>query len=71
MIRTFDRTLGLVLGVVCALFYASVYTMLLFGLMNLISASYPEIAFSQAYEETVLFKTMYETNLIRILLGKG
>ena len=71
VIHAFDRTLGLALGVVSALFYASVYTLLVFAVLNLISTSYPAIAFGRAYEETVLFKAMYETNLIRIFFGKG
>lgn len=71
IIRTCDRLLGLVLGVVCAVLYASAFTLLVFGVLSLIEGSYHDFAFHDAFEGTRLFRFVYEYNIFRWIFGIG
>ena len=71
VIRRIDRTLGLVLGIFCALIYASVYTLLLYAVMTLVEGHYESFAFHAAYEQTWLFKILYDINIFRWIIGIG
>ncbi len=71
VIRTCDRLLGFLLGVLCAALYASVYTLLLFAILSLVEGSYEAVRFHQAFEQTVLFRQCYEYNLFRWIFGIG
>jgi uncharacterized membrane protein required for colicin V production len=71
IIRGVDRTLGLVLGVFCALIYASVYTLLMFAIMSMVEGYYENVAFHAAYEQSWLFKLFYNINIFRFIFGIG
>ena len=71
VIRTCDRLLGFALGVVCAILYASVYTVLLFAVLSMVEGSLHSFAFHDAFEQTVVFRQAYEYNLFRWIFGIG
>lgn len=71
IIRTCDRLLGFLLGVLGAAFYSSVYVLLLFAVLNLVEGAYPQLLFHEAFENTVLFSRIYEYNIFRWLFGIG
>ena len=71
VIRQVDRTMGLLLGILCAFIYASVYTLLVYALMTLVEGYYESVAFHAAFEQTWLFKTFYDINIFRFMFGIG
>lgn len=71
IIRTCDRFLGFLLGVLGAVVYASAYTLILYLLLSFIQTSYEQLAFSQAFGETVLFRWVYEHNIFRLIFPIG
>ena len=70
-IRSIDHALGLVLGILCAILYASAYTLLLFAVLSMIEGVRPDFAFHEAYEQTILFRRIYGINLFRLMFGIG
>ena len=71
VIRNVDHLLGLALGVVCAILYASAYTLLLFAVLSMVEGVRPDFAFHEAYEQTIIFQKIYSINLFRLLFGIG
>ena len=71
IIRTCDRLLGFLLGVVSAALYASVYTVLLFAILSMVEGSYASVPFHDAFDQTVLFSWIYDHNLFRVIFGIG
>ena len=71
VIRTCDRLLGFLLGVVCSILFASVYAVLLFALFSLVEGGAHAFAFHDAFEQTVVFRPIYEHNLFRWIFGIG
>ena len=71
VIRNIDHLLGLALGVVCAILYASAYTLLLFAALSMLEGVRPDFAFHEAYEQTIIFQRIYNINLFRFLFGIG
>lgn len=71
VIRTFDRFLGFLLGVLSSVLYASVYAVLVFALLSLVEGAAHTFAFHDAFEQTVLFRWIYEHNLFRWIFGIG
>lgn len=71
VIRSCDRLLGLALGLVCAVLYASVYAVLIFAIFSLVEGANHAFAFHEAMEQTRLFKFIYEYNVFRVILGIG
>ena len=69
VIRTFDRALGLVLGLLCAILYSSRYVMLIYMLLGWVEVSNPEIAFSSGFDASWIFQYAYKFNLFKILFG--
>ena len=71
VIRTCDRLLGLVLGVLSAALYASAYTLLVFAVLSMVEGSYEAVPFHEAFEQTTVFAWIYEHNLFRVIFGIG
>lgn len=71
IIRGCDRLLGLVLGVLCAMLYASVYAVLIYAIFSMIEGAEHAFRFHEAMEQTRLFKFIYEYNVFRVILGIG
>lgn len=71
VIRNIDHLLGLALGVLCAVLYASAYTLLLFAALSMLEGVRPDFAFHEAYEQTIIFQRIYNINLFRFLFGIG
>ena len=71
VIRTCDKLLGFLLGVLSAALYASAYTLLAFAVLSLIEGSYEAMAFHEAFEQSTLFAWIYHHNLFRLIFGIG
>lgn len=71
IIRGCDRLLGLLLGLVCAMLYASVYAVLIFAIFSMIEGAEHAFRFHEAMEQTRLFQLIYEYNVFRVILGIG
>lgn len=71
VLRKIDRTLGLVLGIACALIYTAVYTLLIYAVMSLAEASLDRFSFQEAFEKTWLFKHCFNFNIFRWIFGIG
>ncbi len=71
VIRTCDRFLGFFLGVLGAILYASAYTLLLYLVLSFVQTSYEQLGFSQAFEQTILFRWVWEHNIFRLILPIG
>ena len=71
VIRDVDHVLGLLLGVLCAILYASAYSLLAFAIFSVIEGVRPDFAFHEAYEQTILFQRVYGINLFRLIFGIG
>ena len=71
ILRQIDRGLGLVLGIICAFIYASVYTLLVYALLTLVEGHYDSVAFHAAFEQTWLFKVFYDINVFRWMFSIG
>ena len=71
VLRKIDRTLGLVLGIACALIYTAVYTLLIYAVMSLAEASLDQFSFQEAFEKTWLFKHCFNYNIFRWIFGIG
>ena len=69
LIRGCDRALGLLLGILCAALYASVYVLLVYLLLGWWEVSHPEIAFRAAFDHTWIFRHAYHYNFFRLLFG--
>lgn len=71
VIRGCDRLLGLALGLVCAVLYASVYAVLIYAVFSMIEGAEHAFRFHEAMEQTRLFQLVYEYNVFRVILGIG
>ena len=71
IIRTCDKLLGFLLGVLSAALYASVYTVLMFAVFSMIEGSYASVPFHEAFEQSTLFSWVYDHNLFRLIFGIG
>lgn len=71
VLRTCDRLLGLLLGILSAVLYSATYTVLLFAIFSLIEGSYAGFEFHAAFEGTVVFQWIYNHNLFRLIFGIG
>ncbi len=71
IIRSCDRLLGLLLGLVCASLYASALTVLIFAVFSMIEGNNEAFRFHEAMEGTRLFKYVYEYNIFRWMFGIG
>lgn len=69
VIKTCDRALGLVLGVVCAILYSSIYVLVIYAVLGWLEVRYSTIPFSAGYEATYFFRHAYDWNLFRLLFG--
>ena len=69
LIRGCDRALGLVLGILCAILYGSLYVLLTYALLGWIEVNHPELGFTEGFASSLLFKFAYEWNLFKILFG--
>ena len=69
VIRTCDRTLGLILGVICAVLYSSLYVLLVYVVLGWFEVRYSTVPFSAGFEASWLFRHAYEWNLFRLLFG--
>jgi uncharacterized membrane protein required for colicin V production len=71
VIRTCDRLLGFLLGLVSAALYASVFAVLIFAVFSMIEGANEGFRFHEALEQTMLFKYVYEYNIFRFVFGIG
>ena len=71
VLRTCDRLLGLLLGLVCAALFASAYAILLFAVLSLVEGAVETVRFHDAFEATRLFRHVYEWNIFRWIFGLG
>ncbi len=71
VLKQIDRGLGLALGIITALIYASIYTILIYAVFSLCQGMWDGFAFHEIFEKTKIFKAMYEFNLIRWFFGIG
>ena len=69
IIRNVDRVLGLILGVFCAMFYASVYVVLVYTILNYLETTSVGLSFREHFEQTMIFRRAYDWNLFRLLFG--
>ena len=69
VIRKCDRALGLILGVICAVLYSSIYVLLVYAVLGWFEVRYSTVPFSSAFEVSWLFRHAYEWNLFRFLFG--
>ena len=69
VIRKCDRALGLILGVICAVLYSSIYVLLVYAVLGWFEVRYSTVPFSSAFEASWLFRHAYEWNLFRFLFG--
>jgi uncharacterized membrane protein required for colicin V production len=69
VIRTCDRALGLILGLLCAVLFSSLYVLLLYTLLGWWEVTHPQILFSEGFDKTWLFQYAYQFNLFRFLFG--
>lgn len=71
VIRTCDRLLGFLLGLVCAALYVSVFAILIFAVFSMIEGANEGFRFHEIMEQTMLFKYVYEYNIFRFVFGIG
>ena len=71
VIRTCDRLLGFLLGLVSAALYASVFAVLIFAVFSMIEGANEGFRFHEIMEQTMLFKYVYEYNIFRFVFGIG
>ncbi len=69
IIRTCDRVLGFVLGVLCAVLYTSLYVLVVYAVLGWLNVKYPTIGFTEAFETSYVFRFVYDWNLFRFLFG--
>ncbi len=69
VIRGCDRAMGLVLGVLCAVLFSSLYVLLVYLLLGWWEVNHPEISFSEGYDRSLIFRNMYQYNLFKLLFG--
>lgn len=69
VIRSCDKLLGFLLGVLCAALFASAYTALMVPLLGILSPAFGDIDVIQAVDETILFKWVTSWNLFHLLFG--
>ena len=69
VIKTCDRALGLLLGLVCAILYSSIYVLVIYAVLGWFEIRYSTVPFSAGYDASLLFRHAYEWNLFRLLFG--
>jgi uncharacterized membrane protein required for colicin V production len=69
VIKKCDRFLGLLLGVLGAIFYSSLYILIAYALLSWLEAAYGNIPFSESFEQTYIFRPMYDFNIFRLIFG--
>lgn len=69
LIRGLDRTMGLILGIACALLFSSVYVVLIYIVLGWLEVKNPQIAFGVGFDSSWLFQYAYRFNLFKLLFG--
>ncbi len=69
VIRQFDRTMGLLLGIVCALLFSSVYVVLIYIFFGWLEVKNPGVAFGAGFDSSWIFQHVYRFNLFKLLFG--
>jgi len=69
VLGTIDSIAGIAWGCVIAAFLVAAYTVLAYFVLNLVESSYVGFDFHTAYEQTFLFKRIFEFNLFRVIFG--
>ena len=69
LIKRCDRFLGLVLGIIGAAFYSALYVVIVYALLSWLEAAYGTVPFTQGFEQTYIFRPLYDYNIFRIIFG--
>ena len=69
IIKKCDRLLGLLIGILGAVFYSALYVLIVYTLLGWLEAAYGNVPFSAGFDKTVIFRPMYDYNIFRFIFG--